>query len=49
MKKKRNNKSEDSDIKKAYSCSYKDCGKIFTESGNFKAHIRTHVSNFGKG
>jgi len=45
MEKKSNTRSEDLSIRKFYSCSYKDCGKIFTESGNFKAHVRTHVNN----
>lgn len=45
------NDSEDgkeSDGKRSYSCPYKDCEKIFTESGNLKAHIRTHVISFNK-
>lgn len=43
------NNSEDgkgSDVKRFYNCPHKNCEKIFTESGNLKAHIRTHVTTF---
>ena len=29
--------------RKTYKCPYDECGKVFTESGNLKAHIRVHV------
>jgi len=33
-----------SESRRIYNCPYKDCEKMYTESGNLKAHIRTHVS-----
>lgn len=38
--------SKEPGSKKIFTCSYKDCGKQFTELGNLKAHIRIHVTNF---
>jgi len=29
--------------RRTYTCPYAECGKVFTESGNLKAHIRVHV------
>jgi len=28
---------------KPYACSYEGCGKAFSESGNLKTHMKTHV------
>ena len=44
-----NRKQEDEDVvtvrgKKQYVCPYVECQKRFSESGNLKTHIRTHVS-----
>jgi hypothetical protein len=40
-----NEDGKDSENKKIFSSPYKKSEKVFTESGNLKAHIRTHVSS----
>ena len=37
------NEAKQSPKKKAFTCPYNDCRKMFTESGNLKTHIRIHV------